>query len=486
MTDPRKCVADFFAPGDSEGPLGSLKLKGLSPKPSDQTSWFIVFRPTSRDAIAKMLAGIAVGKSLNVKGKSAKKGKLSGFVPFIQISDNDHKAKIEESPSDARVAIYYKTTEARDKALAELEKVSKDAVGSKLQIDNPRIAKLDEYVAENLPQESKPFAAWGLDVPEGLMREAYIMMPDLTPVVGWETGRVSEPAYMDMNLHALRAGIEPKVVIMQHDLHDPMNPRGLLVAYAEALVKPVVSDFDTFTIGSRGKKYADLPADQVKLAEWSLDQAEKVLNNPSAKSWTSRWLEILKEEADKGFHPELPKYGFGDPTSYALIGDLVKATLSCGAVRHGAECFNFYFPQELDEEFLVVWEGFPDLPWAYKKEGEVRDFLIQMAQQGFSFPINPVWPVRDKGWDLVMKTVKGNSESYGPQVGWNSQHVLDRQASLMKAFPSGFAPTSEPKLEPKSESTGDEKKLEFAERLFHGFQKSMQAKVFVKRFNKAG
>ena len=26
-----------------------------------------------------------------------------------------------------------------------------------------------------------------------------------------------------------------------------------------------------------------------------------------------------------------------------------------GAVRHGAECFNFYFPQELDPEFLVVW-----------------------------------------------------------------------------------------------------------------------------------
>ena len=36
---------------------------------------FAVYRPTSRDAIAKMLSGIAVGKGLNVKGKSAK---LSG------------------------------------------------------------------------------------------------------------------------------------------------------------------------------------------------------------------------------------------------------------------------------------------------------------------------------------------------------------------------------------------------------------------------
>ena len=45
-----------------------------------------------------------------------------------------------------------------------------------------------------------------------------------------------------------------------------------------------------------------------------------------------RWLHVLKEEARKGFHPELPKYGFGDPTSYGLIGDIVSATISHGAV----------------------------------------------------------------------------------------------------------------------------------------------------------
>ena len=40
---------------------------------------FAVYRPTSRDAIAKMLSGVAVGKGLNVKGKSAKKNRLSGL-----------------------------------------------------------------------------------------------------------------------------------------------------------------------------------------------------------------------------------------------------------------------------------------------------------------------------------------------------------------------------------------------------------------------
>jgi hypothetical protein len=66
-----------------------------------------------------------------------------------------------------------------------------------------------------------------------------------------------------------------------------------------------------------------------------------------------RWLSILKEEAAKGFHPNLPPYGFGDPISYGLIGKIVDEMKSCGAVRHGAECFNFYFPQELDPDFLV-------------------------------------------------------------------------------------------------------------------------------------
>jgi hypothetical protein len=51
----------------------------------------------------------------------------------------------------------------------------------------------------------------------------------------------------------------------------------------------------------------------------------------------ARWLAIITQEARNGFHPKLPKYGFGDPTSYGLIGDIVEAMSACGAVRHGAE-----------------------------------------------------------------------------------------------------------------------------------------------------
>merc|ERR1711957_1111482 len=112
---------------------------------------------------------------------------------------------------------------------------------SQLKIDNQRIDDLKDYESMN---------AFGLDMPEPLLREAYLMQPDLSPVMGWETGRRSEPAFMDMNLHTLRASGEPLVVLYQNDESDSMNPRGLLIAYAEKYVKPVVSDFDTFLVAS--------------------------------------------------------------------------------------------------------------------------------------------------------------------------------------------------------------------------------------------
>ena len=74
LADPRKLISDFYQKGDGRGPAGTLAAQGLpandSPGP---TSWFAVYRPCSRDSIAKMLERVGVGKGLNVKGKSAKR-----------------------------------------------------------------------------------------------------------------------------------------------------------------------------------------------------------------------------------------------------------------------------------------------------------------------------------------------------------------------------------------------------------------------------
>merc|ERR1712079_557101 len=62
LADPRKLIADFYRPGDHNGPLGSLEAKKLTPDPTRCTAWFVVYRPCSRDSIAKMLGKVGVGK----------------------------------------------------------------------------------------------------------------------------------------------------------------------------------------------------------------------------------------------------------------------------------------------------------------------------------------------------------------------------------------------------------------------------------------
>jgi hypothetical protein len=301
--------------------------------------------------------------------------------------------------------------------------------GEHLKPSESRIEREDRYIPER----------FGLRFSGSLLREAYIMQKDLTALVGWETGRSSEPAFMDMNLQAVcNARTDPEVVLVQHDEGDSMNPHGLLIAYAEATVKPVVSDFDAFTIASRGMEYEELSSEQAELMNWTLCRVKDVLDTPNEYSWTSRWLEVLKREAEQGFHPNTPKYGYGDPTSYRLIADVISQTERSGAVRHGAECFNYYFPQELDDDYLVVWEGFPDKPWDYKSEPELRSFLIDRAKEGFSFPLNPVWPVRDPGWYEVWQALQSSSPKtldswYPPESG-----IAGTINTLHEQFPGGF------------------------------------------------
>ena len=67
-----------------------------------------------------MISQVGVGKGLNIKGKSAKKNKLSGFVPFCQISKNEHKSKIEEAPFDSRIDIFYRSQAARNTVFPSL------------------------------------------------------------------------------------------------------------------------------------------------------------------------------------------------------------------------------------------------------------------------------------------------------------------------------------------------------------------------------
>lgn len=58
--DPRKLISDFYKQGDHRGPAGTLAASNLQADPSNATSWFVVYRPCSRDSIAKMLGRVGV------------------------------------------------------------------------------------------------------------------------------------------------------------------------------------------------------------------------------------------------------------------------------------------------------------------------------------------------------------------------------------------------------------------------------------------
>ena len=110
--DPRQLVCDFLGPGDSRGPFGYLRAKGLARhsrlEDPDDSHWFGVFRPTGREALYMMMTGRAKGKALSIKGKSARKGLLAGFVPFLQISEEAHKRRVMTVTATQRCRVFYR------------------------------------------------------------------------------------------------------------------------------------------------------------------------------------------------------------------------------------------------------------------------------------------------------------------------------------------------------------------------------------------
>ena len=103
-----------------------------------------------------------------------------------------------------------------------------------------------------------------------------------------------------------------------------------------------------------------------------------------------------------------------------MINSFVFFVSLCVAVRHGAECFNYYVPQEMDDMYLVIsGDGtFGDkktgcggddgdageVPWRYMNERELLRFLSNRIDEGYTFPLSPKWILCDPGWkDLYDK-----------------------------------------------------------------------------------
>lgn len=453
--DPRFQILKFFNDVAQEG-ADKIETSGLRPelvspilRAFQRSSVFTVWRPTSFEAMKKMMLGQGTGKGLDVKGKSAKRGKLSSYVPFMQIHEEQHKKMVRTLPKGGRIRIFYKKRKARNMAIQALEPIkeemmsvvegaravldndeadedSREEAMSHLlwDMDNPTITMLDDYNPR----------CFGIEVPERLFWEGFCMRQDISRESGseYETGRPSQPSFQDMNFGAIRnkgkGKEDPVTVVWQYtDPYsppnepdpDPMLPQTLLMAYEEhGRVLPVVSDFDCFLVGTRGVQYTTpVPPEQIELLKWSISKTEEILKNPVQDvGWTGRWLEILKKK--KTVTPPMPRYGYGDSKSYSIMECAVTRLVESGAVRHGAECFNYGFPQELDEELLIISDTFEIVPWKYVNVQELQDVLVQKIKEGFTFPLNPKWILCDPGWKIVYDKLCASQRS-------NVQNSLD-------------------------------------------------------------
>jgi len=73
-------------------------------------------------------------------------------------------------------------------------------------------------------------------------------------------------------------------------------------------------------------------------------------------------------------------------------------------------------------------------------EKSLRTFLLDRLKEGFSFPINPVWPVRDKGWFEVFKAMHESKASWGCIQAWYPPQVqiVEKIYEMNKEHPDGF------------------------------------------------
>ena len=139
------------------------------------------------------------------------------------------------------------------------------------------------------------------------------------------------------------------------------------------------------------------------------------------------------------------------------------------------ECFNYYFPQELDDEFLVIGgdiEG--GGTYKYMKLSELQDFLLGRIDQGFTFPLNPKWVLCDNGWQAIWDKLTTSSH---PNVelsinAWfpPESRLRERIKDIRQKYPKGFQITDD--FNDKKQGTGGWDEAEAALESYHRIQRA--------------
>merc|ERR1712136_587241 len=67
-------------------------------------------------------------------------------------------------------------------------------------------------------------------------------------------------------------------------------------------------------------------------------------------------------------------------------------------------------------------------------------FLMDRIDDGFSFPLNPVWPVRDEGWFEIYEALMASSQAQDSLRSWfpPESKVRETIREIRRDFPEGF------------------------------------------------
>merc|ERR1712070_925864 len=89
----------------------------------------------------------------------------------------------------------------------------------------------------------------------------------------------------------------------------------------------------------------------------------------------------------------------------------------------------------------IIWKGFGgSRPWTYMDEPQLRSFLLDRIKEGFSFPVNPARPVRDRGWYQILQALRSSRTADRGMVAWfpPGTGILETLDRLCSSYPEGF------------------------------------------------
>ena len=106
----------------------------------------------------------------------------------------------------------------------------------------------------------------------------------------------------------------------------------------------------------------------------------------------------------------------------------------------GPEAFNYGFPQDLDDEFLVICDSFSGVPWKYVNSEELVEILCERIDEGFTFPLNPKWILCDNGWKNVYDRLLASRlpNAQDSLDVWYPPEIREKIAKVSSKHPRGF------------------------------------------------